>query len=82
LTREAELKKKIILKIEDMHCSNCVMILERIEDKLDGVLTAEASYHKGQMVVEYDEDKLEVEQIKAEILRMGYHVSGITEKER
>ena len=71
------MKQKITIKIDDMHCTNCTMILERIEDKLDGVLKAEASYHKRQMVVEYNETQVSVEQIKAEVQRMGYQVSAI-----
>jgi len=76
------MKQKITIKIDDMHCTNCPMILERIEDKLDGVLKAEASYHKRQMVVEYNETQVSVEQIKAEVQRMGYQVSAILPNER
>jgi copper chaperone CopZ len=68
--------KRITLKIEGMECPNCAMILERIEDKLDGVLMAEASYHKAQMVVEYNETQVSEEQIKAEVVRLGYAVKS------
>ena len=68
--------KKITLKISGMECPNCAMILERIEDKLKGVVMAEASYHKEQMVVEYNEAQLTEEQIKAEVQRMGYQVTS------
>jgi copper chaperone len=66
--------KRIMLKIGNMECPNCAMNLERIEDKLKGVLMAEASYHKGQMVVEYNEAQVTEEQIKAEVKRLGYEV--------
>ena len=68
--------KRITLKIQGMECPNCSMILESIEDKLAGVLAAEASYRKGQMVVEYNEAQLTESQIKAEILQMGYGVTS------
>ena len=68
--------RKVTLKIKGMECPNCSMILERIEDKLDGVLMAEASYHKAQLVVEYDENVLSLEQIQAEVVRLGYRVGG------
>ena len=45
---------RIILKITGMECPNCAMILEQMEDKLPGVLRAEASYHKAQLTVDYD----------------------------
>lgn len=63
-----------------MQCPNCSMILEQIEGKLDGVLTAEASYHKGQMLVEYNETKISEEQIRDAVLRMGYQVSDTIQK--
>jgi copper chaperone CopZ len=69
--------KRITLKIEGMECPNCAMILERIEDKLNGVLLAEASYHKAQMLVEYNEAQVTEEKIVAEIQRMGYSVASI-----
>jgi len=54
------------------------MILEQIEGKLKGVLTAEASYHKGQLCVEYNETQVNEGQIQAEVARMGYQVESIT----
>lgn len=67
--------KKITLKIHGMECANCSMTLERIEDVLDGVLFAEASYRKEQLVVEYDETRLSPERIKEEVHRLGYSVT-------
>jgi len=68
--------KKIMLKIEGMECPNCSMILERIEDKLNGVISAAASYHKAQMVVEFNETLVTEEQIKTEVNRLGYEVTN------
>jgi copper chaperone CopZ len=69
--------KRITLKIEGMECPNCVMILERIEDKLNGVLLAEGSYHKAQLVIEYNEAQVTEERIVAEVQRMGYGVAEV-----
>jgi len=60
-----------------MECPNCSMNLERIEDKLKGVLFAEASYRKQQMVLEYDETIVTMDQIKAEVKHLGYEVAGV-----
>ncbi len=68
------MKKRVTLKIEGMECPNCAMILERMEDTLAGVTSVEASYHKAQMVVEFDESALSLQQIEAEVLRLGYRV--------
>lgn len=69
--------KRITVIIQDMECPNCAMRLESIEDKLEGVLLAEASYQKGHMVVEFDEKQINEAQIQAEIQRLGYQVSEI-----
>ncbi|MBA3074741.1 MAG: hypothetical protein FP831_14150 [Anaerolineae bacterium] len=69
--------ERITLKINGMECPNCAMILEGIEDKLKGVKSAEASYRKAQLVVEYDEFLLTEDQIKAEVKRMGYEVERV-----
>jgi len=63
---------KKTFQIPDMTCSNCTMKLESLEDTLDGVKGINASYHKLQMVVEYDEGKLTEEQIVAAVKKKGY----------
>jgi copper chaperone CopZ len=61
-------------KVGDMHCANCAMRIESLEDKLVGVKSVEASYRKGQMTVEYDETRLTEAQIFAAVERLGYTV--------
>jgi copper chaperone CopZ len=68
---------KKTFKIPDMTCSNCAMKLESLEDTLDGVKEINASYHKLQMVIEYDETKLTEEQIIAAVKKKGYQVVPI-----
>ena len=63
---------KKIYKIPDMTCSNCAMKLESLEDTLTGIKEINASYHKLEMVVEYDESKLNEEQIITAIKKKGY----------
>lgn len=64
--------KKQIFSVPDMHCSNCSMKLESIEDDFPAIREINASYHKQQMVVEYDETKLTPEQIIAAAKKKGY----------
>jgi copper chaperone CopZ len=63
---------KKTFNIPDMTCSNCAMKLESLEDTLLGVKEINASYHKLQMVIEYDETKLTEEQIIAAVKKKGY----------
>ena len=63
---------KKTFSVPDMHCSNCSMKLESLEDVLDGVKAINASYHKQQMVVEFDETRISEEQIIAAAKKKGY----------
>ena len=59
-------------KVPDMSCTNCAMKLESLEDTLDGVKEINASYHKLEMVIVYDETKLTDEEIIAAVKKKGY----------
>jgi len=63
---------KKTFKVSDMSCSNCAMKLESLEDTLDGVKEVNASYHRLDMVIVYDETKLTEEQIIAAVKKKGY----------
>jgi copper chaperone CopZ len=60
-------------KVPDMHCSNCAMHIESIEDDLPGIKAISASYHKLSMVVEFDETKITEQAIIAAVQKKGYH---------
>jgi copper ion binding protein len=63
---------KQVFRVTDMHCSNCVMRIEGLEDDLTGVQRVRASYKKQQVEVEYDENIVSADQIVAAIQQMGY----------
>ncbi len=63
---------KKTFKIPAMTCSACAMKLESLEDVLDGVKKINASYHKLEMVIEYDEAKITDGQIITAIKKKGY----------
>lgn len=63
---------KKTFKIPDMSCTNCAMKIESLEDDLDGVKEINASYHKLEMVIEYDESKLSDDEIVAAVKKKGY----------
>jgi len=68
---------KKTFKVPDMSCTNCAMKLESLEDSLDGIKEINASYHKLQMTVEYDETKLTEEQIIAAVKKKGYQAVSL-----
>ena len=63
-----------VFKVLDMQCSNCPMIIESIEDVLPGIINISASYHKQQVVVDYDDALLSEKQIISAIEKKGYTV--------
>ena len=66
---------KQVFRVLDMHCSNCAMTIEGLEDDLPGMKAVRASYHKGTVEVEYDEKRVTEAKIKDEIGRLGYTVA-------
>jgi copper chaperone CopZ len=68
---------KKVYQVEGMHCSNCAMNIEGIEDDLPGIKLACASYQKAQLVVEFDEAEVSETQILAAVEKRGYRLSLI-----
>ncbi|NPV57189.1 MAG: heavy-metal-associated domain-containing protein [Anaerolineae bacterium] len=67
------MSEKVTLAIPDMHCANCVMRLESLEDDLPGVVSITASYRSQKMEIEYDPAGVTIDQIMAAVSRLGYH---------
>jgi len=63
---------KKVFSIPDMHCSNCSMKLESIEDDFPAIKEINASYHKQQMTIEFDDTKLTVDEIIEAVKKKGY----------
>jgi copper chaperone CopZ len=59
-------------QIKDMHCANCAMRLQSLEDDLPGVERVDASYRKQQILVQYDETRVSSEEIIQSIAVLGY----------
>ncbi len=66
---------KQVFRVLDMHCTNCVMTIEGLEDDLPGVKSVRASYQKGTVEVEWDEKKVTEGKIKDAIAELGYTVA-------
>lgn len=67
---------KITYNIPDMHCSNCVMHLEALEDELQGVISVDASYHNQRMVVDFNPAIISEDQLIEAIVEKGYTISN------
>lgn len=64
--------KKISLKIEGMHCEGCSNRLTRVLKNLDGVNSANVSLENKKADIEYNEDTLNIEEIKEAISDAGF----------
>jgi copper chaperone CopZ len=69
--------RKQTFRVTDLHCSNCVMQIEGLEDALPDVHHIEASYRKGEMVADYDEQQINAAQIQAAVARLGYQATPL-----
>jgi copper chaperone CopZ len=63
---------KAKFRVPDMHCSSCAMTLEGMEDDIEGVKRVDASYHKQQVEIEFDEKVISSVQITAAASDLGY----------
>jgi copper chaperone len=67
-----------LFSVPKMHCSACVMLLEGLEDEVEGIVKVEASFKKQRMLVEYDESKITVAEIIQAAKKEGYDAAPIT----
>lgn len=64
--------KKIVLGIEGMHCDGCVNRLTKVLKALDGVVDAKVSLENKSAEIEYDENELELDDIKQTVSDAGF----------
>ena len=64
------IKKK--LKIIGMHCTACSLSIDMDLEDLEGVKKAQTSYAKQETEVEFDEEKIKLNQLLETIKKTGY----------
>lgn len=64
--------KKVTYSAPDMHCLSCVMLLEGLEDELEGVVSVLASSKRQEVSVIFDESIVSEETIKQAAQKEGY----------
>lgn len=65
---------KQILDVEGMSCSACVNSIESTLKRLDGINSCEVRLLNNQVLVNFDDDKLQLSDIVKSIEKLGYHV--------
>lgn len=67
--------KKIILKIEGMHCGSCVMNIEGELEDTEGIKKSKVNFAAEKAEIEYDEKKIDSKKIQSIIADLGYNAS-------
>ncbi len=71
------MKKKESLDITGMTCSACANAVEKSVSKINGVQLANVNFATEKLVVEFDEEQVNIENIKDTVIKAGY---GFEEK--
>ena len=69
--------KKVLLKIGGMTCSACSSGLEKFLNRQDGIESASVNLVMNNANIQYDEQKLNIEQIEKFVERAGFESLGI-----
>lgn len=69
--------KEITLHVEGMKCPACEPEVENAVKKLGGVRQVKVDYRNGKVEVEFEEDKVSVNDIVNAIEMVGYKVVGV-----
>ena len=72
--KKFEGKSKIIVNIDNIHCGDCALNIERSVEHVPGVLSAEVSYVLSSATIYYDPHRVEEDRIKNAITKPGYAV--------
>ena len=63
--------KKQVFPIVGMHCASCKALIEKVVGRMEGIKSVKVSYGSEKMVVEYDEQKVSIEDIKKTVASAG-----------
>ena len=68
--------KKVAYQVEGMTCSGCERTVQKVITNLDGVKDAKADLKTSTVSVEYDPEKVNIDQIKSVVNNVGYRFVG------
>ena len=65
-----------ILNINDMTCMGCVNSIKNVIEEISGVSDAEVSLESKQLEIQYDPEKVNINQIKKAIMEAGFEINN------
>lgn len=72
--------EKLEVKIDGMTCGSCQNHVNHAVNELDGIVSIETSYDKGNSVIEYDKTKTNQDEIKKAVESTGYTATELIER--
>lgn len=70
--------ERAVFTIEGMHCDGCSATITATLERVEGVMEAVADHEKGRAEVVYRPREVAVEELEAEIEKLGYTVTAVT----
>ncbi|ELC8443912.1 copper-translocating P-type ATPase [Clostridium perfringens] len=70
-----------VLKVKGMTCASCAAAIEKAVGKMDGVESSSVNYATEELKVIYDKSRVNLEQIRQKVEKLGYSVEDNTKKE-
>jgi copper chaperone CopZ len=67
---------KTELQVSGMNCSSCELLVKESLEEIEGVRDAEASHLKGNVVVDYEPEKVSIATLAAAIEEQGFKVKA------
>jgi copper chaperone len=67
---------QVSLQVPEVHCDHCKTSIEGAVSQLPGIETVDVAISDASVTVAYDEDTIDLEQIKSTIEEQGYAVFG------
>jgi copper chaperone CopZ len=64
-------------QVKGMHCGGCSSAIIATLEKVDGVIDVSSDHEKGVAEAVYRPRKVEADELKAEIEKLGYTVTGM-----
>lgn len=74
--------KKVKFDVQGMTCSSCSSHVERVVNKLNGIKSVNVNLLSNNMIVEYDEQKIDNNEIIQAVVQAGYNASLSEKKEK
>ena len=68
---------RTVFTVSGMHCDQCSSTITATLERVDGVIEASADHEKGVAEAVYVPRKVEAEELKAEIEKLGYTVTAM-----